>query len=75
MLEKFLKFLATPVGSWLRVFVLTVGTLWVADMRNVGYFHVDLSEWVPWVTAGIAAVLPVIVAWFNTQDPRFGRTA
>lgn len=75
MWDAFLKFLTTPVGSWLRVFVLTIGTLWLADMREVGYFHVDLSEWVPWVLAAFAAALPVAVAYLNPKDTRFGRGA
>lgn len=68
------KFLASPLGSWVRVFVVVVGGFWLADIRNAGYFHIDLSEWAPWLWAGVLAVVPVIVAWFNTYDPRFGRT-
>lgn len=74
MLARFESFLASAPGSWLRVFVFTVGALWVADIRNVGYFHVDLSEWGPWLWAGVASVFPVAVAWLNPKDPRFGRS-
>lgn len=69
------KFLAGPVGSWARVFVMTVLGLWLADLLDVGKLHFDLSEWQVWITAGLVAVLPVIIAWFNPADPRFGKKA
>jgi hypothetical protein len=66
-------FLKNPVGSWLRVFVSVVLGLWLADLTDTKVVHWDLSEWMAWLAAGLIAVLPIIIAWVNPLDPRFGR--
>jgi len=71
-MDKVWSFLAGPVGSWLRVFVAVVLGLWLADLASVGTIHFDAAEWGTWLAAGLVAVLPVIIAWVNPNDPRFG---
>lgn len=64
-------FLKDPVGSWLRVFAATIIAAALADLTEG---DVDLlNHWQTYLVAGVAAVLPVIVAWINPADPRFGR--
>lgn len=72
-MDKVWSFLKNPLGSWLRVFVAVVLGLWLADLADVKYLHWDPSEWMAWLAAGLVAVLPVIIAWINPSDPRFGR--
>lgn len=64
------EFLATPVGSWLRVFVATALTAFLADLSS-DQIAVD---WKGYLIAGLVAVLPVIIAYLNAADPRFGKT-
>lgn len=71
-MQKLWEFLKNPLGSWLRVFVSVVLGLWLADLTNVKYLHWDPSEWLAWLAAGAIAVLPVIIAWVNPRDTRFG---
>ena len=73
MMERIGRFLATPVGSMLRVFVSAVIVAAFADLADLKEF--DFTDWKIYVGAGLTAVLPVIVAYLNPQDPRFGRTA
>ena len=73
-MDKFWEFLKNPVGSWLRVFISVVLGLWLADLISSGSLHFDLSEWQAWTAAGLIAVLPVIIAWVNPKDERFGRS-
>jgi hypothetical protein len=64
-------FLASPVGSWLRVAVTTCLTLWVADLVEGDALVFD---WEAYLIGVLIAVLPVIVAYLNPSDPRFGST-
>lgn len=63
------SFLASPIGSWLRVFVATVLTVLLADL-TAG----DNIDWQAYVIAGAVAVLPIVIAWLNPADPRFGKS-
>lgn len=63
-------FLAGPVGSWLRVFVSAMLGAWLLDLS--GAATVNFEEWQTYLIAGLVSVLPVIIAWLNSADPRFG---
>jgi hypothetical protein len=66
-------FLASPVGSWLRVFVFGALTLFLsAQALDADSFA---TNWRVYVIGGILAAGPVIIAYFNPADPRFGNTA
>jgi hypothetical protein len=62
------RFLATPIGSWLRVWLATALTALLADLAVE-----DVAlDWKAYAIAGAVAVLPVIIAWLNPADARFG---
>ena len=58
------------VKSWLVVFVATLLTLFLADGADV--FAVDMSDAKAWLTAAVAAVVPLILNWLNPKDERYG---
>jgi hypothetical protein len=68
--QKLGEFFASPFGSMLRVFVFAIGTAAVADWADLMKF--DFSDWKIYVQAGLASVGPVLWAYFNGSDPRFG---
>lgn len=68
------KFLATPVGGMFRIFVgLVLGYL-VLDLSNDGKLSVSWDELATWVAAALVVVIPLVIAWVNPADSRFGRT-
>lgn len=64
------EFFASPVGSWLRVFLATALTVYGADLADDGI----AVDWRGYVVAGVLAILPVVIAYLNPADTRFGRT-
>lgn len=70
------KFLAGPVGSAIRVFCGTVLGLLVTWLSNGNTFD-DLTwyEVKTWAGVGITVAVPIIIAWLNPSDTRFGRTS
>jgi len=66
------SFLAGPVGSWIRVFVAAMLSAWLLDLSNAAV--IDFAKWQTYVVSGLVSVLPIIVAFLNTSDPRFGKT-
>jgi hypothetical protein len=65
-------FLASPLGSFLRVFVSVALGAWLLDLS--GAISIDFSAWETYVVAGLASALPVAIAWLNPADVRFGNT-
>lgn len=61
-------FLAGPVGSWLRVFLGTALTVWLADLTTKGWS----ADWQAYALAGVVAILPPVIAFLNPADTRFG---
>jgi hypothetical protein len=73
-MESFKNWLGTtPFASWFKVFVSAILSAWVVDLTGAAV--VDFSNWETWVVTGLVAVLPVIVNWLNTADPRYGKGA
>jgi hypothetical protein len=73
-MSSFGAWLATsPLASWFKVFVSAVLGAWLADLAGVA--SVEFSNWEAWVTAGIIAVLPVVINWLNGSDTRYGRAS
>lgn len=64
-------FFAGPVGSWLRVFAAGLLTAFLISLTDSA--NIDFAAWETWVIAGLVSVLPVVIAWLNTADPRFGK--
>ena len=70
------KFLTSPVGSFLRVvlgFVLGALTVFLAE----GGTFADLTwgDFQLWLGAAVAGALPILIAWVNPDDTRFGAGA
>lgn len=64
------EFLASVPGSWLRVFLAAVLNAWLLSLTDA--VTIDFGDWQVWVISGLVATLPVIAAWLNSADPRFG---
>jgi len=68
------KFLTTPVGSMCRIVIgVALGYL-VLDLSNDGTISVSWDEGVSWLAAGLVVGVPVLIAYVNPADTRFGRT-
>ncbi len=64
------KFLNSPAGSWVKVFLAAVLGFVLTNISNgVDVFSID---WKSLLSAGIASVLPVIINWLNPNDTRYG---
>lgn len=68
-------FFNTMLGSWVKVFLAAV----VIQMMNNLQMGMTIVSWNrdtfwDFITAGAAAVLPVIFNFLNRQDPRYGLT-
>lgn len=61
------KFFAGPVGSWLRVWLATALTVFLADLTT----KAEIDP-VAYAIAGLVAILPPIIAFLNPTDTRFG---
>lgn len=65
----------TPTGqavkSYVKVFVSVVLGMFLADGADV--FAVDMTDVRSWASAGIAAVVPLVLTALDSSDPRFGR--
>jgi hypothetical protein len=46
---------------------------WLLDLADAA--TVDFANWQTYVVAGLVSLLPVVIAWLNSADPRFGKTA
>jgi ABC-type maltose transport system permease subunit len=62
------EFLKGPIGSWLRVWLATALTVLLADLATDGV----AVDWKGYAIAGAVAILPLIIAYLNPQDTRFG---
>jgi hypothetical protein len=63
------EFFAGPVGSWIRVWLATALTVFLADLT----MKQDIDP-IAYAIAGLVAILPPIIAYLNPADPRFGNT-
>ena len=69
------KFLASAPGSALRVFIAVLLGGLVAWLGNGNTFDgLTLAEVQTWLGVAVATALPVLIAWVNPADPRFGKT-
>lgn len=71
-MDKFLNWLAaSPLASFLKVFVATLIVAAVADWQDNGI--IDFSNWETWVLAAVIAAAPLIVNWLNPKFTLYGR--
>lgn len=61
-----MKFLNTIYGSWLKVALTAILTM-IITKGNI--YEVTLEEV---ISAGVVAMLPIIVNWLNPHDTRYG---
>lgn len=59
------------VKSYIKTFIAVVLGLFLADGADV--FSVDATDLKTWLSAGIAAVLPLIITALDPTDSRFGK--
>ena len=65
------RFLTTGPGSALRVFAGVVLGALVLSLQS-GDCCKASQVW-PWVSAGLIVAVPILIAWVNPSDTRFGR--
>jgi len=73
MSEALGKFLATPLGSAIRIALGVVLGYFVLDLTSDGTISVSWAEVQTWIAAGLVLAVPIIIAAVNPQDPRFGK--
>ena len=61
-----MKFLNSIYGSWLKVAITAILTM-IITKGNI--YEVTLEEV---ISAGVVAMLPIIVNWLNPHDTRYG---
>jgi hypothetical protein len=67
------KFLNTMAGSWLKVFSSTVLAEYLILMgKGISIFEWNMQTVEALVTAGVVAVLPIIINVLNSSDTRYG---
>lgn len=68
------KFLATAPGSALRVFLSALlGSLSAWLLNGNTFDALSLATAQAWVGLAVATALPILIAWVNPADPRFGK--
>jgi hypothetical protein len=60
------------VKSYVKVFAATVLGMFLADGADV--FAVSWTDLRTWLSAGVAAVLPLVITALDPNDPRWGRS-
>jgi len=68
---KFKKFLNSAYGSYLKVFITTVLTLFLAEGLSI--FDLNIENLKMLGSAGIASLVPVIINALNSEDKRYGK--
>lgn len=59
------------VQSWIKVFVSTILALFLADLIN-GSGTLNLTSVWTYVSAGLVAVLPLVINYLNPSYDRYG---
>jgi hypothetical protein len=74
MTESLGRFLATPWGGAVRIFVGLLLGYFVLDLQNDGKINVSADDLATWVAAALVVVIPIAIALINPQDERAGYT-
>lgn len=61
------------IFSWLRVFGASVLTAFLAILTSTQALPTSAEAWQGILIAGLVAVIPVVINWFNVNDHRYGR--
>ena len=73
-MDSFGKFLTTPFGSACRVALGVVLGYFVLDLSQDGTISVSWDEVQTWIAAALVVAVPLLIAYVNPADSRFGRT-
>lgn len=65
-------FLNTAFGSYLKVLITTILTLYLA--MGVSIFDMDLASIKILVGSAISSSLPILINALNPNDPRYGKS-
>ena len=63
------KLMASPIGTFLKVFLSTVLTMWIA-MDNI--FAVDVTALKAIISAGVVSAMPVVLNYLNPEYKNYG---
>lgn len=63
------KLMASPIGTFLKVFLSTVLTMWIA-MDNI--FAVDVIALRAIISAGVVSAMPVVLNYLNPEYKNYG---
>jgi len=63
------KLMASPIGTFLKVFLSTVLTMWIA-MDNI--FAVDVTALRAIISAGVVSAMPVVLNYLNPEYKNYG---
>lgn len=63
------KLMASPLGTFLKVFLSTVLTMWIA-MDNI--FAVDVTALRAIISAGVVSAMPVVLNYLNPEYKNYG---
>ena len=61
--------MASPIGTFLKVFLSTVLTMWIA-MDNI--FAVDVMALRAIISAGVVSAMPVVLNYLNPEYKNYG---
>lgn len=61
------------IWSWVKVFAAAVLSAFVAIVSATKELPTSSEAWLSVLVAGILAVGPVIINYFNPHDPRYGK--
>lgn len=68
------NFLTTPFGSFLRVVAgLVLAALMTFLLNGKTFADLQWADLQLWVSVAVGSALPVLIAYVNPQDSRFGR--
>jgi hypothetical protein len=67
------KFFSSAIGSYCKIFISGVLTLYMAEMSNgVDLFSFDWTMGKKLISAGVISIVPVIYNSLNPHDLRYG---
>lgn len=61
--------MASPLGTFLKVFLSTVLTMWIA-MDNI--FTLDVTTLRTIISAGVVSAMPVVLNYLNPEYKNYG---
>lgn len=74
MIKKHHKFLASPLGSYVRHFAGIILALWFVEIsEGRDMWSTDIAMLKRVVSGAVISVLPVIINWLNPANKNYGK--